>query len=265
MLVIAFSFVALSRLEGRLFEISKALSNHPEFFNSVVYFGLININVVLILILCFLLIRNIVKLLVDRRHGVIGSRLTTKLVLALVFFALVPTGLLFYISTRFLTESFETWFSTRVEATMHRTREAGAMVYNRDQRRLQSLSRIALQRIQVYSLQAGDFGWNEINPQGLKGFGREYKVASIRVYDQDSNLIWHNEAKRPNEGSEKEKRFVVNAIQTFSSNRTMESRAIVDADDGVDVVRGVAPIVDPSTGVVRGVVVLEERFETQIL
>ncbi|RYZ58880.1 MAG: HAMP domain-containing protein [Proteobacteria bacterium] len=265
MLFIALSFVALSRLEGRLFDLSKSLSNHPEFFNSVVYFGLININVVLILILCFLLFRNIIKLVLERRHGVIGSRLRTKLVLALVFFALAPTALLFYISTRFLTESFETWFSTRVEATMHRTREAGAMVYDRDQRRLASLSRIALQRIQVYNLGTGTFEWNEINPQGLKGFAREYKVSSIRVYDQDSNLIWHNESKRRDEGSEKEKRFVVSAIQSFSRNQTMLSRAIVDADEGVDIVRGVAPIVDPRSQTVRGVVVLEERFETQIL
>ncbi len=265
MLLIALSFVALSRLEGRLFDLSKALSNHPEFFNSVVYFGLININVVLILILCFLLFRNIIKLVLERRHGVIGSRLRTKLVLALVFFALAPTALLFYISTRFLTESFETWFSTRVEATMHRTREAGAMVYDRDQRRLASLSRLALQKIQVYKINAGNFEWNEINPQGLRGFAREYKVSSIRVYDQDSNLLWHNESKRRELGSEKEKRFVVNAIQSFSSNLTMLSRAIVDADDGVDIVRGVAPIVDPRTKTVRGVVVLEERFETQIL
>lgn len=265
MLIIALSFVALSRLEGRLFDLSKALSNHPEFFNSVVYFGLININVVLILILCFLLFRNIIKLVLERRHGVIGSRLRTKLVLALVFFALAPTALLFYISTRFLTESFETWFSTRVEATMHRTREAGAMVYDRDQRRLASLSRLALQRVQVYNLEGGAFEWNEINPQGLKGFARDYKVSSVRVYDQDSNLLWHNESKRKDEGSEKEKRFVVNAIQSFSSNQTMLSRAIVDADDGVDIVRGVAPILDPRTKTVRGVVVLEERFETQIL
>jgi len=265
MLLIAFSFVALSRLEGRLFELSKSLSNHPEFFNSVIYFGLININVVLILALCFLLFRNIIKLVLERRHGVIGSRLRTKLVLALVFFALAPTALLFYISTRFLTDSFETWFSTRVEAMMHRTREAGAMVYDRDQRRLASLSRLALSRIQIYQLEAGNFEWNEINPLGLKGFAREYKVSSIRVYDQDSNLLWHNESKRKETGSEKERRFVVNAIQSFSANKTMLSRAIVDADEGVDIVRGVAPIVDPRSHSVRGVVVLEERFETQIL
>lgn len=265
MLLIALSFVALSRLEGRLFDLSKALSSHPDFINSVVYFGLINVNVVLILALAFLLFRNIIKLVLERRHGVIGSRLRTKLVLALVFFAVAPTGLLFYISTRFLTESFDTWFSKRVESTMHRTREAGAMVYDRDQRRLASLSRVALQKIEVQAVDIPEFGWSQINTQGLKGFTREYKVSSVKVYDQDSNLLYHNNSSRKLDITDKEKRFVTNAIQSFANNQTMLSRAIVDADEGVDIVRGVAPIFDAQTRMVRGVVVLEERFETQIL
>ncbi|MES2744854.1 MAG: HAMP domain-containing protein, partial [Bdellovibrionota bacterium] len=162
-------------------------------------------------------------------------------------------------------ESFETWFSTRVEATMHRTREAGAMVYDRDQRRLASLSRMALQRVEIGTQETGAFGWSEINPLGLKGFAREYKVSSLKVYDQDSNLLWHNETNAKLEPTEKEKRFVATAIQAFSNNKTMVSRAIVDADEGVDIVRGVAPIIDPQTQMVRGVIVLEERFQTQIL
>lgn len=264
MLLVSFMLVALSRLEGRLFELSKALSHHQDFINSVVYFGLININVVLILILCFLLFRNIVKLLLDRRHGVIGSRLRTKLVLALVFFALAPTVLLFYISTRFLTESFDTWFSSRVEATMHRTREAGAMVYDRDQRRLASLARIALERVDVFPRNIGSLEWSEINPQRLRGFAREYKVSSVKLYDQDANLLWHNDHSKEQQ-SEKELNFVIQAIQSFSSDRTMLSRAVVDADEGVDIVRGVAAVLDPVSRRVLGVIVLEERFETQIL
>ena len=79
--------IALSRLEGRLFELSERLSEQQEFFTSLVYFGLINVNVILILVLSFLIFRNIVKLVVERRRGLIGSRLRTKLVITLIFFA----------------------------------------------------------------------------------------------------------------------------------------------------------------------------------
>ncbi len=266
MILVTGLFVALSRLEGRLFDLSRDLSRHPEFLNSLVYFGLINVNVVLILLLSFMLFRNIVKLVLDRRRGVIGSKLRSKLVIALVFFAVAPTALLFYISTRFLTDSFETWFSTRVEATMHRTREAGAMVYDRDQRRLSSLSRLALQRIDAVRQDLGERVQPiyEINANRLKGFSREFRVGSARVYDRDSRLLWRNESdKFPI--SAREQRFVLHALQRFKENPSLTSRAIVDADDGRDVVRGVSPIFDPEGIELLGMVVLEERFDTQIL
>lgn len=265
MVGVALIFVALSRLEGRLFDLSKALAQHQEFLSSLVYFGLINVNVVLILILSFLLFRNIVKLVIDRRHGVIGSKLRTKLVIALVFFAVAPTALLFYISTRFLTESFETWFSSRVEATMHRTREAGAMVYDRDQRRLSQLARMALQRIDVVEPAPFEqMALPTINPSRLRNFAREYRVSSVRVYNRDANLIWHNESGK-NEPSARELRFAVHALQRFQQNPSMISRAIIDADDGRDLVRGVAPIYSVRDKRLLGVLILEERFETQIL
>ena len=147
--VTTFLLVVISRLETRLFELSDQLARNHEFFTSVIYFGLINFNVVLILILSFLLFRNIAKLVVERRRGIFGSNLRTKLVVTLMFFALAPTVLFFYISSRYIITSFDEWFSEKVRVTMHQTREAGARVYKQDQRRLESLARIALHRIKV--------------------------------------------------------------------------------------------------------------------
>ncbi len=45
---------------------------------------LININAILLLLLVFLVVRNIVKLFFERRKGVLGSKLRTKLVIAFV-------------------------------------------------------------------------------------------------------------------------------------------------------------------------------------
>ncbi|MCX6130860.1 MAG: HAMP domain-containing protein, partial [Proteobacteria bacterium] len=216
-------------------------------------------------ILSFMLFRNIVKLVLDRRHGVIGSKLRTKLVIALVFFAVAPTALLFYISTRFLTDSFETWFSTRVEATMHRTREAGAMVYDRDQRRLSSLAQLALSRIDSFQETLGnESGPYQINSARLRGFSKEFRIGRVLVYDRDARLIWHNESDKSTP-SARELRFVLHALQRFLNNPSLTARAIVDVDEGYDVVRGVAPILEPAGQQLLGVVVLEERFETQIL
>ena len=267
MIIIAAVLYGLSRLEGNLFTLSEELSSHKAFFNSVVYFGLININVVLILLLSFLIFRNVVKLVVERRRGVLGSRLRTRLVAALVFFAVAPTALLFYVSTRFLTESFGTWFSSRVESTMLKTREAGALVYKRDKRRIESLARIALDLIAVEdSDQFFGQGLPRMDPSRLEGFHEEYRIDSLKIFKTDGLLVWSSgglsaEAQASESGSE----FVKVAINRFLDNPGMTSRGGVEVEEGRDVVKGIAPIRDQKTGNLIGVVLAEERFETQII
>lgn len=259
--------VALSRLEGNLFELSKQLASHHEFVTSVVYFGLINVNVVLVLILSFLIFRNIAKLVLERRKGIFGSSLRSRLVVALVFFALAPTVLLFYISSRFLTESFDTWFSAKVEATMIRTREAGALVYERDKRRIEGLARIALQRVRLSEgLPFGNNQDSTIDPTPLKGFTQEYRLYSVKVLNTEGAIIWSSDQNTGSEVfSEKGFRFVIDAISRFRSYPGMTSKAIVDVDQGQDVVRGIAPILSPQGQTLLGVILTEERFDTQIL
>jgi two-component system nitrogen regulation sensor histidine kinase NtrY len=264
--IVTILLVALSRLEGNLFELSRRLAQHQEFLTTIVYFGLININVVLILVLTFLIFRNGVKLVVERRRGLIGSRLRTKLVITLIFFALAPTALMFYVSTRFLTESFETWFSSKVEETMYNTREAGALVYERDKRRIESLARIARQKITVERTRPVlEFGLPLIDTSRLKGFTREYRLYALRVFDRDMNLIWNSPNVSPESVSANTRAFVLESLARFQANRGMTARASVDVDQGRDVVRGIAPVVDPHSGFLLGAVLAEERFETQII
>jgi len=74
-----------------------------QFFNkndlplstNIFVYGLTSINVILIILLLFLIIRNVVKLFYEHRRGVIGSRLRTKLVATFVGLSLIPTFLLF--------------------------------------------------------------------------------------------------------------------------------------------------------------------------
>ena len=265
MLLVTFVLIGISRLEGRLFELSERLSEKHDYILSVVYFGLINLNIFLILLLCFLIFRNVIKLVIERRRGVIGSKIRTKLVIALVFFALAPTAMLFYVSTRFITESFETWFSSKVEDTMVKTREAGALVYKRDKRRLESLARIALQRISIVKLDrfANDQS-QYIKADALDGFDEEYRLSVVRVFDQNGKVIWTSERSAQTNNNFRDS-FVLNAIDRFLRNPGMNSRSVVDVEFGRDVVKGIAPIRDLSGAKLLGVVSTEERFETQII
>lgn len=101
------------------------------FANNIIIFSLININIILILLLIFLVIRNLVKLIFERKRKVLGAKLRTKLVVAFVSLSLIPTILLFFVAVGFITNSVEHWFSAQVEQSLQGSLEV-AQTYYRD-------------------------------------------------------------------------------------------------------------------------------------
>src|SRR4051812_26550721 len=248
--------VGLSRLETRLFDLSETLSKNQDFFTTVVYFGLINFNVILILVLSFLLFRNVAKLVVERRRGVFGSNLRAKLVATLMFFALAPTILFFYVTARFIITSFDEWFSDKVRATMHETREASEKVYRQDQRRLESLARIALQRLRTTLPEDPLLPDQRLLIPGhvLDGFETQYGLDNVKVYDVAGRLVWASRPAPDDKAADKGDPFVSEAIERFAKEPGMQSASTVTGEDQQDVVKGIAPLVHPTTKSLIGVV-----------
>ena len=98
---------------------------------NIIVFTFININIILLLLLIFLVIRNLVKLIFERKQRVLGAKLRTKLVAAFVSLSLVPTLLLFLVAVGFITSSMEKWFSVQVEHSLQGSLEV-AQTYYRD-------------------------------------------------------------------------------------------------------------------------------------
>jgi two-component system, NtrC family, nitrogen regulation sensor histidine kinase NtrY len=91
----------------------------PEALSSqVLLFVLWNINLLLILGILFVLLRGVVKLLLERQRGIIGSRFRTKLVLTYVATSLLPVVLLFLVATDLLRVSVDRWFATPVRVIL---------------------------------------------------------------------------------------------------------------------------------------------------
>ncbi len=97
--------------------------------SNALVFGLININIILIILLIFLIVRNLVKLIYERRRGVAGSKLRTRLVAAFVGLSLIPTVLLFLVSINVLSYSIDNWFSIRIGDALNRTLEVAQLYY----------------------------------------------------------------------------------------------------------------------------------------
>ena len=127
--VIIFLCVIISSLiylSMRVFHLGQAL----PFSSSIIAFALINLNVILLLLLLFLTVRNVVKLLFERKKSIMGARLRTKLVLAFVTLSLLPTVILFFVSVQFISSSIDYWFNLQIERSLKSSLEVGQDYYN---------------------------------------------------------------------------------------------------------------------------------------
>jgi len=156
------------------------------FSSSILVFALININVILLLLLLFLIVRNLVKLLFERKKGIMGARLRTKLVLGFVSLSLLPTIILFFVSVQFISTSIEYWFNLQIEQSLKNSLEVGQNYYNRVTDEIFTLGN-NVSRVITYE------GFMLVaKKDALEKFinekRKEYRLASLRVYSRKLEL-----------------------------------------------------------------------------
>ena len=184
--VIGFLCVVISfllYLSLRAFHLGQAL----PFSSSIIAFALININVILLLLLLFLTVRNLVKLLFERKKGIMGARLRTKLVLAFVTLSLIPTTILFFVSVQFISSSIDYWFNLQIERSLKSSLEVGQDYYNGVTDEILSFGNV-LSRVITYE------GYLIPNKkEALQRFTdekrKELGLASLKVYSEDLAMV----------------------------------------------------------------------------
>lgn len=119
--LVAFSL----RYQGQLFD----LTSEIPLTGNILVLALINLNILLIILCLFLVMRNIFKLLLERRRGIPGAKLRSKLVLAFIALSLIPTMLLFFVSAGFITNSIENWFNSQIEESLEESLEVAQTYY----------------------------------------------------------------------------------------------------------------------------------------
>lgn len=109
----------LTWFEFKLANISQQL----PFYHSIFFFGLVNFNIILVLLLFFLIFRNVVKVFVERRGKLIGSSLKSKLIIAFGSFSAIPVALMLLIFIFYINSSLDRWFSVRSTAVLKNSLE----------------------------------------------------------------------------------------------------------------------------------------------
>ena len=82
---------------------------------TVVFYALSLLISILFVALFFVLARNLLKLMAERRLGVLGSKFRTRMVAGALLLASVPVMVMYWFSYGLMNRSIDKWFSTPVE------------------------------------------------------------------------------------------------------------------------------------------------------
>ncbi len=201
LIIVTGLLIAFGLLEGWLFRVK---SNLPTFSN-IVLFAVVNLNVILLLLTVYLVLRSIVKLVFEKKRNVLGHKLRTRLVIVFVGLAVIPTLPLFGLATKFMSHSVNHWFSLRIEQSLLQAVGLGKAYLKHERSDLDVDCRGALDDL------ATSFGTESLaalQPEELARFIRKDRdISALFFLDSQGGIVWKHQ-------------FVKS--QGFNSNRLAE-------------------------------------------
>ncbi len=182
-LIILFVVALLTFVESRIINFGADIAVS----NTVLMFILININLLLLILMIYLVFRNLVKLIYDRKRNVLGAKIRTKLVIAFVSLTLLPTTVLFFFSLNFITTSIEFWFNVPVEQALENSLWVGGRLYSRTEEN----NKFFLERIS-YQIKAKNL-LDDKNNKALTNYirivQREFNLDAVEVYAANAERL----------------------------------------------------------------------------
>ena len=167
------ALVAMVTLADRSTELN------PDFLSEVVLYAVSAADLTMLVVLVFVLARNIVKLIVERRRGLPFSRFRAKLVLAMLGLTIVPSVLVLIVGGELIRSSTERWLRVPIDDVLRlSTQIAGDYYREREARVEANASRIASQ-VPAAAVTTGDV---EAVRRAIAAEVSEGRVALVEVY-----------------------------------------------------------------------------------
>ena len=155
--------------------------------NNIIVFALFNIIIILLCVLVLLIFRNLIKLYFERKSNIIGAKFQTKLVLAFMTLALVPSALLFLVASKLFSYSIDSWFNVQVETSLKESLRVAQSYYKNHEKNSIFFAGKMSQVVSDKDLLA------EENQEILLNFVRkkriEYGVDAIKIFKKDKSVV----------------------------------------------------------------------------
>ncbi len=256
-------FIALvaAILVGLIFFVESEIARSAEdipFAGHLLLFALLSIVTLLLILVIFFLIRNLFKLVFERRRRVLGSRLKTRLTLAFVALTLVPTVVLFIASAGVLHTTIESWFKTQVEESLQSSLVVAQAYYqSASEKALHSAAKLAGLASADYLL---DRSHRDVLGTTAENWRATEGLASIQIYYRDGSepLVTRDPGLKEISVPAPVPSFLKIA---FHGEKTSK---IIPLDGGGDLISGIAPIKNERTGSVEAALVVDYFIPTSL-
>ncbi|HSD65089.1 MAG TPA: HAMP domain-containing protein, partial [Vicinamibacteria bacterium] len=155
----------------------KSRDFQPDFAASALLFGLTVINISLLLVLLFVLGRNLVRMLMEWRRGVFGARLRVQLLAVFLLMAAAPSALLLLVGSDLIRQTVDRWFNVDAERMLVSSQALGV-----------ALEATALESSRVHARLLA----REIEARGLLAAseqGRLRRAMELRARERELDLV----------------------------------------------------------------------------
>lgn len=144
------------------------------FEQSLLYFALLYLNVILIMFLVFLVSRNLIRAYLARKSGTLGGGLRWRLVSSLLAFSMLPSIVLFVASSAVIRQGFDRWFGEQVSSALEDSQTITEVHYKGIEQNLEFFAnRVSESLVEAQT-------WPD--EKGLKGILEQYPIEAAEIY-----------------------------------------------------------------------------------
>ena len=155
-LLVAGILLLVAALAGLLALASRSTRWRSDFLTEVVLYALSVVDLTMILALAFVLARNIIKLIVERRRALPFARFRAKLVAVLLGMTLIPSVLVLMVGSEVIRTSADRWFNAPVDEVLSSANKIASDYYQERQTLVADQARRIAARLRRENLAAAD-------------------------------------------------------------------------------------------------------------
>jgi len=242
LLLAALFFIVVAAVRNYVVDIAE-LSNSVTQSNSILFIILVNFNIIAVMFLIFLVIKNIVKLFLDRKNKILGSQLRTRLVVAFIGLSLVPTILLFSVSSKIVTSAFNIWFSPQVTQTVDGALGVARLYFSQLESNLYSQSLNLARDVSEYTTYANKTNSPELLEAYLKRKVEDYSLTELAIVNASGQTVLRVTANKDTAENR-----TVTRPNLFSVSSALKGEPSVKIEQSLngEFIRGYAQIVAPN-------------------